>query len=79
MPFPNAGGSRRPAPAGRDASVIAQALADPIRFKILERLTDGPAAVSELVLLTGEAQSNVSNHLSVLRGRGLVAVTRIGR
>ena len=79
MPFPNASGSRRPAPAGRDASVIAQALADPIRFKILERLTDGPAAVSELVLLTGEAQSNVSNHLSVLRGRGLVAVTRIGR
>lgn len=62
-----------------DATVIAQALADPVRFKILERLTDGPAAVSELVLLTGEAQSNVSNHLAVLRGRGLVVVTRIGR
>lgn len=62
-----------------DAAVIAQALADPVRFKILERLTDGPAAVSELVLLTGESQSNVSNHLAVLRGRGLVVVTRIGR
>jgi DNA-binding transcriptional ArsR family regulator len=65
--------------ATADAAVIAQALADPIRFRILERLTDGPAAVSELVALTGEAQSNVSNHLSVLRDRGLVAVTRIGR
>jgi len=63
----------------RTATAIAQALADPIRFKILERLTDGPAAVSELVLLTGEAQPTVSNHLAVLRERGLVGATRIGR
>lgn len=62
-----------------DATVIAQALADPTRFKILERLTDGPAAVSELVQLTGEAQSKVSNHLAVLRDRGLVTANRIGR
>lgn len=60
-------------------TTIAQALADPVRFKILERLSDGPAAVSELVLLTGEAQSNVSNHLAVLRVRGLVNATRMGR
>ena len=58
---------------------IAQALADPIRLAILERLTDGPAAVSELVLLAGEAQSKVSNHLAVLRSRGLVSATRLGR
>jgi DNA-binding transcriptional ArsR family regulator len=62
------------APAG-----IAQALADPLRLTILERLMDGPAAVSELVLLTGEAQSKVSNHLATLRERGMVAVTRLGR
>lgn len=62
-----------------DATTIAQALADPTRFKILERLTDGPAAVSELVSLTGEAQSKVSNHLAVLRERGMVSATRIGR
>ena len=58
---------------------IAQALADPTRFAIVERLTDGPAAVSELVALAGEAQSKVSNHLAVLRERGLVSVTRLGR
>ncbi len=58
---------------------IAQALADPIRFAIVERLMDGPAAVSELVVLAGEAQSKVSNHLAVLRDRGLVSVTRLGR
>ena len=42
------------------ATVIAQALADPTRLKILERLTDGPAAVSELTVLTGEPQPKVS-------------------
>lgn len=63
----------------RTLVTIAQALADPIRLAILERLTDGPAAVSELVLLTGEAQSKVSNHLAVLRDRGLATATRLGR
>lgn len=58
---------------------IAQALSDPIRFAIVERLTDGPAAVSELVELAGEPQSKVSNHLAVLRERGLVSATRQGR
>src|SRR5215471_19791270 len=65
--------------ASTSPSAIAQALADPVRFRIMERLTDGPAAVSELVLLSGESQSNVSNHLAVLRAQGLVTVTRIGR
>lgn len=60
-------------------ATIAQALADPTRFAIVERLTNGPAAVSELVALAGEAQSKVSNHLAVLRERGLVSVTRLGR
>ena len=65
--------------SSRAVAGIAQALADPLRLMILERLMDGPAAVSELVLLTGEAQSNVSNHLAILRGRGLVGATRLGR
>jgi DNA-binding transcriptional ArsR family regulator len=61
------------------ATAVAHALADPTRLRILERLTDGPAAVSELTVLTGEAQPKVSNHLAVLREHGLVGVTRIGR
>ena len=61
------------------ATAIAGALADPTRLRILERLTGGPAAVSELTVLTGEPQPKVSNHLAVLRERGLVGVTRIGR
>lgn len=58
---------------------IAHALADPLRLTILQRLMHGSAAVSELVVLTGEAQSKISNHLAVLRDRGLVTVTRLGR
>ena len=61
------------------ATAIAHALADPTRLKILERLTDGPAAVSELTVLTGEPQPKVSNHLAVLRERGMVEATRLGR
>ena len=58
---------------------IAYALADPLRLTILQRLVNGAAAVSELVVLTGAAQSKISNHLAVLRDRGFVAATRAGR
>ncbi|HET9000225.1 MAG TPA: metalloregulator ArsR/SmtB family transcription factor [bacterium] len=66
-------------PAGSTVVTMAQALADPVRLAILERLMAGPAAVSELVLLNGGTQSKVSNHLAVLRDRGLVNATRLGR
>ncbi len=58
---------------------LARALADPLRLAILQHLMGGPAAVSELVSVTGAAQSNVSNHLALLRARGLVRATRQGR
>ena len=58
---------------------LAQALADPLRLVILQHLMEGPATVSELQSLTGEAQSKVSNHLALLRERDLVRATREGR
>jgi DNA-binding transcriptional ArsR family regulator len=58
---------------------VAQGLADPIRFTILRRLIDGPAAVSEFAPLTAEAQSKVSNGLAVLRIRRLVRAAWVGR
>lgn len=63
----------------RSLEGIAHALADPLRLIILQRLIDGAAAVSELVALTGAAQSKISNHLAVLRDHGFVAATRAGR
>src|SRR5581483_10573629 len=55
---------------------LAQALADPLRLSILQQLMESPATVSELMSLTGETQSKVSNHLAVLRERNLVRTTR---
>jgi DNA-binding transcriptional ArsR family regulator len=58
---------------------IAWALSDPVRLLIMQVLMGGPAAVSELVEATGASQPNVSNHLRVLRGQGLVRSERVGR
>ena len=59
---------------GGNAQVIglAQALADSLRLAILQHLMAGPASVSEVLSVTGEAQSKVANHLALLRERGLV-------
>lgn len=59
--------------------ILAQALADPLRLVMLQHLMAGPATVSELQSLTGASQSNVSNHLALLRERALVRATREGR
>ena len=58
---------------------VAQALADPLRLAVLHHLMAGPASVSELMTVVGAEQSRLSNHLAVLRERGLVRTTRHGR
>jgi DNA-binding transcriptional ArsR family regulator len=58
---------------------LLQTLADPLRLAVLQHLMGGAAAVSELVAVTGVTQPNVSNHLAILRQRGLVRATRVGR
>src|ERR1700759_3809025 len=58
---------------------LGRALADPTRCRILVALLDGtphPAQLAERLRLT---RSNVSNHLSCLRGCGLVMATYEGR
>ncbi len=61
------------------AAKLARALGDPVRLTILDRLTEGPAAVADLVARTGATQPKVSNHLAVLRDRKLVVARRSGR
>jgi len=58
---------------------LAEALADPLRLTVLGHLMSGSATVSELMSVTGAAQSKVSNHLRLLRQRGLVRAVRQGR
>ena len=65
--------------ASQRVIALTQALADPLRLGILRELMGGAATVSELTALTGATQPNVSNHLALLRERGLVRATREGR
>ena len=58
---------------------LAQALGDTVRLLLLHHLMGGPATVSELVSVTNTTQSNVSNHLAVLRRSKLVRSVRQGR
>jgi DNA-binding transcriptional ArsR family regulator len=56
-----------------------QALADPSRRAIVERLTRGPASVSELAQPLAMTFPAVMQHLAVLEGAELIASQKIGR
>ena len=56
-----------------------QALADPTRRAMVERLCRGPASVSELAKPLAMTLSAVVQHLGVLEGSGLVRSEKIGR
>jgi ArsR family transcriptional regulator, virulence genes transcriptional regulator len=58
---------------------ICKGLADPKRLLILNALRDGERSVSDLVEELKLAQANVSQHLAVLRDRGLVETRREGQ
>jgi len=59
--------------------LMFQALADPTRRLILERLTKGPATVSQLAAPFAMSLPAVVQHLGVLEGSGLVRTEKIGR
>jgi DNA-binding transcriptional ArsR family regulator len=56
-----------------------QALADPARRAIVERLTKGPASVSELAKPLPMSLPAVMLHLRVLEESGLVKSEKVGR
>lgn len=58
---------------------LGRALADPTRCRILVALLDGPGYPAQLAERLGLTRSNASNHLSCLRGCGLVVATYEGR
>jgi DNA-binding transcriptional ArsR family regulator len=55
------------------------ALADPTRRAIIERLTHGPASVSELAKPLKMSLPSVVQHLHLLEQSGLVVSRKIGR
>ncbi len=56
-----------------------QALADPTRRAMVERLALGPASLSELAAPFPMSLPAVHQHLAVLEGAGLVASQKVGR
>lgn len=62
-----------------DLNRIFQALADPTRRAVLERLTSGPAPMSELAQPFKMALPSFSQHLDVLENCGLVQSCKTGR
>src|SRR3954449_10757137 len=60
-------------------NLVFQALSDPTRRAIVERLGRGPATVSELAQPFAMSLPAVVQHLHVLEASGLVASEKVGR
>jgi DNA-binding transcriptional ArsR family regulator len=58
---------------------LFQALGDPSRRAIVERLSRGPASVSQLAEPLGVTITAVGQHLRLLEGCGLVKSEKAGR
>ncbi|MGI3784970.1 MAG: ArsR/SmtB family transcription factor [Janthinobacterium lividum] len=60
-------------------SRFGRALSDPTRTKVLLTLRTGPAYPADLADLVGVSRQVMSNHLTCLRGCGLVVAVPEGR
>jgi DNA-binding transcriptional ArsR family regulator len=58
---------------------VLRTIASPRRLAILHVLARGPIEVGRLAEAIGATQPNVSQHLAVLRGAGIVEAEREGR
>lgn len=59
-------------------ALICKTLADPKRLMIIDHLRQGEATVGELATALGVRHANISQHLVVMRERGLVASRKKG-
>lgn len=58
---------------------VFHALGDPTRRGLLERLSQGPASVSELARPLGVTLAAVVQHLQVLEESGVIRTEKVGR
>lgn len=57
---------------------VCKAIADPKRLLIINELREGPKSVGEIAIGLGFSQPNTSQHLAILRERGVVTASRSG-
>ncbi len=65
--------------AASTLDAMFQALADPSRRRMVERLSRGPASVSQLAEPLAMSLPAVVQHLQVLQACGLVKTEKVGR
>ncbi len=58
------------------ASLAMKAIAHPLRLKILCVLADNELSVQDIVDNVGTSQSNISQHLAILRDKGVLATRK---
>jgi DNA-binding transcriptional ArsR family regulator len=63
----------------RPVDEVFKALSDPTRRDLVERLSGGPATVSQLARPLDMSLSAVVQHLAVLEGCGVVRSQKVGR
>ncbi len=59
-------------------SEVCKTLASPKRLEIINALKDGQKTVGELVVILGVPKANVSQHLAVMRHKGILNSRRDG-
>ena len=58
---------------------VCKGLADPKRLLIINELRNGEMSVGDICVALNLRQANVSQHLAILRDKGLVATRREGQ
>lgn len=58
------------------ASLAIKAIAHPLRLKILCMLGGNEVSVQDIVDYVGTSQSNISQHLAILRDKGVLATRK---
>jgi DNA-binding transcriptional ArsR family regulator len=58
------------------ASLAMKAIAHPLRLKVLCVLGEGELSVQEIVDSVGTSQSNISQHLAILRDKGVLSTRK---
>ena len=57
---------------------MCKVFTSPVRLEILDMLRDGKKTVTELVQLTGLNQSNISQHLQIMKDKGILGIEKKG-
>jgi ArsR family transcriptional regulator len=58
------------------AALAMKSIAHPLRLKVLCVLGDGELSVQEIVDSVGTSQSNISQHLAILRDKGILSTRK---